>query len=202
MTAAVTDTGLQRRHRRVAAWCGALAAVMAALAFAAVPLYRLFCQATGYGGTTQRAERPSAVVLERTVTIRFDANTAPGLAWTFEPLLRTIEVKLGESTLAHYRATNTSSRPLTGTATFNVTPEVAGAYFNKLECFCFKEQRLEPGQSLDMPVSFFVDPALLHDRDAARLNQITLSYTFFPVDDGQAGAVEPAKGGRPPRKGS
>src|SRR5262245_5291860 len=126
MTTAATDTGLQRRHRRVAVWCSALAAAMLALAFAAVPLYSLICQVTGYGGTTQRADKPSGVTLERTVTIRFDANTAPGLAWTFEPLVRTVEVKVGENTLAHYRATNTSSRPSTGMATFNVAPEVAG----------------------------------------------------------------------------
>ncbi|MGH6814117.1 MAG: cytochrome c oxidase assembly protein, partial [Hyphomicrobiaceae bacterium] len=137
MRATVSDIGLQHRHRRVAAWCGVLAIAMTALAFAAVPLYRLFCQVTGSGGTTQRADRPSTAVLERTVTIRFDANMGPGLSWTFEPLVRTMDVKIGESTLAFYKATNTSNRPLTGTATFNVTPEIAGSYFNKLECFCF-----------------------------------------------------------------
>jgi len=177
------------RHRRVAAWCAAMALSMAALSFASVPLYRMFCQVTGYGGTTQRAAAPSHEVLNRMITVRFDANVGPGLSWTFEPIERTREVRLGENVLVKYRATNTSDRRTSGTATFNVTPEIAGVHFNKIECFCFKEQTLEPGQSVEMPVSFFVDPALAGDRDAAFVTQITLSYTFYPTSTGTPAAA-------------
>jgi cytochrome c oxidase assembly protein subunit 11 len=149
-------------------------------AYAAVPLYRLFCQVTGFGGTTMVAAKPSTAVADRVVSVRFDANTR-GLKWSFAPVQRTVDVKLGENTLAFYRATNTSDRPLTGTATFNVTPELAGQYFNKIECFCFKEQTLQPGESIDMPVSFFVDAAYDRDRDVGHMGEITLSYSFFPV---------------------
>jgi cytochrome c oxidase assembly protein subunit 11 len=174
-----------RSNRRIALVAASVAAGMLVLAFASVPLYRLFCQVTGYGGTIQRAERPAATVLEQVVTVRFDANVAPGLAWRFEPMQRAVDVRLGESTLVFYRATNTSERTLTGTASFNVTPEQAGIFFNKLECFCFKEQTLAPGESIEMPVSFFVDPAMAADKDARRITHITLSYTFHP---GVAGA--------------
>jgi cytochrome c oxidase assembly protein subunit 11 len=190
------------RHRRVGLCCAAVAAAMVGLAYAAVPLYRLFCQATGYGGTTQKVSQPSDIVLGRTVTVRFDANVGRGLAWTFEPVEHKVDVKLGETTLALYRATNTSGRPVTGMATFNVTPEVAGIYFNKLECFCFKEQHLEPGQSVDMPVSFFVDPAIVNDKDAGKVSQITLSYTFYPVDEPKAGQLGPPGAGGGTGKGS
>lgn len=193
MTEPVTRAGNVMRHRRVALICAAVAVGMLGLAYAAVPLYTLFCQVTGFAGTTQRAERPSDTVLDRVVTIRFDANVAPGLGWAFEPVQRTVDVKIGENTLAFYRAKNTSGHPITGTATFNVTPEIAGSYFNKIECFCFQEQRLEPGEAIDMPVSFFVDPAIVDDENAGRLTQITLSYTFYPVDETKAAAVaEPA----------
>jgi len=181
------NTLIATRHRRVALCCAAVTVVMLGLAYAAVPLYRLFCQATGYGGTTQKVSSPSDIVLDRTVTVRLDANVARGLAWTFEPVERKVDGKLGETMLALYRATNTSGRPVTGVATFNVTPEIAGIYFNKLECFCFKEQRLDPGQSMEMPVSFFVDPAIVNDRDAGKVSQITLSYTFYPVDEQKGG---------------
>lgn len=168
-------------NKRVGIIMGCVAVSMLGMAYAAVPLYQLFCQMTGYGGTTQRVTRPSDTILDRTITVRFDANVN-GLAWTFEPVVRTLDVRIGENTLAYYRATNTSSVPLTGSATFNVAPDIAGSYFNKLECFCFKEQRLEPGETIDMPVSFYVDPTLVDDKDATRLSTITLSYTFFPVD--------------------
>ncbi|HZA00670.1 MAG TPA: cytochrome c oxidase assembly protein [Hyphomicrobiaceae bacterium] len=190
MAGPTRDTTIAMRHRRVALWCVAVVGAMAGLAYASVPLYRLFCQVTGYGGTTQRVSKAPTTVLDRTVTVRFDANVASGLAWTFEPVERKVDVKIGATTLAFYRATNTSSRPLTGLATFNVTPEVAGVYFNKLECFCFKEQRLEPGQSTVMPVSFFVDPAIVSEKDTSWVSQITLSYTFYPVDE--AGSPGPA----------
>lgn len=168
-----------KRHYTVAVTCAFVVLSMIGLSFAAVPLYRLYCQATGFAGTTQKAEKPSDVVLDRTITLHFDANVARDLTWHFEPVQRTIDVKIGENVLAFYRATNTSDKPLTGTAVFNVTPEAAGIHFNKVECFCFTEQRLEPGQSVDMPVSFFVDPAIVDDEDANNLLELTLSYTFF-----------------------
>jgi len=172
-----------KRHRTVAVTCAFVVVSMVGLSFAAVPLYRLYCQVTGYAGTTQKAEKPSNVVLDRTITMHFDANVAPDLAWRFEPVQRTMDVKIGENALAFYRATNTSDKPLTGAAVFNVTPEAAGIHFNKIECFCFTEQTIEPGQSVDMPVSFFVDPAIVDDEDANYLLELTLSYTFFRSDD-------------------
>lgn len=171
-----------KRHRTVAATCAFVVLSMVGLSFAAVPLYRLYCQVTGYAGTTQKADKPSNVVLDRTITLHFDANVAPDLAWRFEPVQRTMDVKIGENALAFYRATNLSDEPLTGTAVFNVTPEAAGIHFNKIECFCFTEQTLEPGQSADMPVSFFVDPAIVDDENASYLSELTLSYTFFRTD--------------------
>jgi len=192
MTEPMTRTVTEARHTRVAMICAIVAAGMLGLAYAAVPLYTLFCQVTGFAGTTQRAERPSEAVLDRVVTIRFDANVAPGLGWKFQPAQRTMDVKIGENTLAFYRAENTSNRPVTGTATFNVTPEAAGSYFNKIECFCFQEQHLEPGESIDMPVSFFVDPAIVDDDIAGHLTQITLSYTFHTADKTKAAALQPA----------
>jgi cytochrome c oxidase assembly protein subunit 11 len=188
-------TILKDPNKRTGAIMGLLAAGMLGMSFAAVPLYQLFCQVTGYGGTTQRVTQPSATVLDRTITIRFDANVN-GLAWSFQPVVRTIDVKIGENTLAFYRATNNSDVPLVGTSTFNVSPDVAGSYFNKMECFCFKEQRLEPGESIEMPVSFYVDPTLVADKDARHLSQITLSYTFFPVDKPKQAAVAPGAAGR------
>lgn len=169
---------------RVAAMGAGIALTMLGAAYAAVPLYDLFCRVTGFGGTTQRADvaPDTSQVLDRRVTIRFDSNVSGGLGWHFKPVQRTIEVKVGESSLAFYRATNTSSQPLTGTASFNVTPEAAGSYFAKVECFCFTEQTLKPGESIEMPVSFFVDPEFASDRDTSRIREITLSYTFFPVD--------------------
>ncbi len=168
-------------NKRTGVVLGGVAGGMLCLAYAAVPLYQMFCQATGYGGTPQRVTRPSDVVLERTISVRFDGNVN-GIAWRFEPVVTTMDVHIGENALAFYRATNISDRPLVGTATYNVSPDIAGGFFNKLACFCFTEQRLEPGESVDMPVSFYIDPTLVDDKDARRLNQITLSYTFFPVD--------------------
>jgi cytochrome c oxidase assembly protein subunit 11 len=170
-----------RRNLRVALACLAVVASMAGAAFGSVPLYRMFCQITGFAGTTQRAAKPAGVVLERSITVRFDANTASSLPWRFEPVQTTLEVKLGEPALALYRATNMSDHAITGSATYNVAPEQAGIYFNKLQCFCFTEQRLAAGQTVEMAVSFFVDPAIVGDKDANGLTQITLSYTFYPV---------------------
>ncbi len=185
-----------RSNRRVAAVMGLVAAGMLGMAYAAVPLYQLFCQVTGYGGTTQRATKPSETILDRVVTVRFDANVS-GLAWDFVPVVRTMDVRIGENALAFYRATNTSGRSLVGTASFNVAPEIAGSFFNKLECFCFKEQRLEPGETMEMPVSFYVDPTIVADKDARKVTHITLSYTFYPVDKPRTAAeVAPRDGGR------
>ncbi len=159
---------------------------MLGLAYASVPLYRMFCQATGFGGTTQRAEAPPAETSGKSVSIRFDANTSGNLAWSFHPVQTVMTVKLGEQNMAHYRAVNTSGKTVTGTAVFNVTPESAGIYFNKIQCFCFTEQTLAAGQSIDMPVVFFVDPALADDADTKLIDTITLSYTFYPVEKPKA----------------
>jgi cytochrome c oxidase assembly protein subunit 11 len=187
-------------HGAVAAICALLVLSMAGLSFAAVPLYRLYCQVTGYQGTTQKAERASDVVLDRVVKVRFDANTAAELPWTFEPMQSSLEVKVGENTLAFYKATNNSDKATTGTAVFNVTPDAVGSHFNKVQCFCFTEQRLEPGQSIEMAVSFFVDPAFATDEETKNLSELTLSYAFYPViapkkKEGQAATASSSKGG-------
>jgi cytochrome c oxidase assembly protein subunit 11 len=168
---------------------------MVGLAYASVPLYRIFCQVTGYGGTTMAADAGSDVVLDRTVTIRFDANTARDMPWQFQAQQRRMTLKIGETGLAFYRASNPTAKAVTGTATFNVTPPQAGAYFNKIECFCFTEQTLEPGASADMPVSFFVDPAIVDDPELAGIGTITLSYTFFPATRKQVGVAGVAGAG-------
>lgn len=178
----------------VALGLSGVVAGMLALSFAAVPLYRLFCQVTGYAGTTQRADAAPEAALDRTMVVRFDANKARALPWRFEPAQRAVEVRVGESALIFYRAVNLASTPVTGTATFNVTPEAAGAYFNKIDCFCFVEQRLEPGQVVDMPVTFFIDPAIEQDASAKGVRQITLSYTFFPAQEGPLAAAGGGKG--------
>ena len=171
------------RNGRVAFQLVALVVGMVGLAYAAVPLYEAFCKTTGFGGTpiaaregAQPGERP---VLARTVNVRFDSNVDPNLSWRFEPLERQVTVRLGEEHLAHFRATNKSQRPIVGTATYNVTPESSGPWFNKLQCFCFTEQLLMPGQSVDMPVLFFVDPEMDKDRRYDNIRTITLSYTFY-----------------------
>lgn len=171
------------KNRKVALVSAAIVVGMVGLAYASVPLYRLFCQVTGFGGTTQRAEAAPEKTVDRRMTILFDANTAPSLPWTFEPVQRSLEVKVGEENFAYYRATNNSDHAITGSAVFNVTPDTTGAYFNKIECFCFTQQTLKPGQSIEMPVSFFVDPAIVDDRGLDKINTITLSYTFYPSDE-------------------
>jgi cytochrome c oxidase assembly protein subunit 11 len=165
----------------VAAACGAFVAMMVGMAYAAVPFYNWFCRATGFGGTTQVATSASAHVLDRKITVRFDANVAPGLPWNFEPEVSAIEASLGEVVTVHYRVTNMSARETVGQATYNVTPLTTGAFFQKINCFCFVEQRLKPGEKRDMPVVFYVDPALADDVDGQGVSAITLSYTFFAV---------------------
>ena len=170
------------RNRRVAAVALGGSLAMLGLAYASVPLYRMFCQATGFGGTTQRAEQAPAEATGHPLTVRFDANVSAGLGWNFHAVQPLMAVRAGEQMMAHYRATNLTDRPLTGSAVFNVTPESAGAYFNKIQCFCFTEQRLEPGESIDLPVVFFVDPDIAGDPDTRSITEITLSYTVYPVD--------------------
>ncbi|EWY38415.1 cytochrome C oxidase assembly protein [Skermanella stibiiresistens SB22] len=163
---------------------------MIGLSFAAVPLYSLFCQVTGFGGTTQRAEGPAGPILDRTVKVRFNADVNAAMPWGFKPDVHEMTVRLGEPALTSYHAVNHSDTPVTGTATYNVTPDKAGIYFNKIQCFCFTEQRLEPGQAVDMPVYFFVDPAMADDPKLNDVDTITLSYTFFRAhDDGAQGQV-------------
>ena len=154
-------------------------AVMLGLTAYSENLYRMFCQATGYGGTTRTAQGPADRVLDRTVTVRFNADVAPDLPWTFRPSQRSITVRVGERALAFYTATNNSDRAVTGQATFNVTPEKSGQYFDKIQCFCFEEQTLAPHQTAEMPVSFFVDPAMEANRNVDDVTEIILSYTFF-----------------------
>lgn len=174
---------LGRRNARVVTACLAAVVGMVALSYAAVPLYDLFCRVTGYGGTTQVAGALTRAPLERTVQMRFDSNIAPGLGWRFEPVQRTQTIRIGEQGLAFYRVTNTTDRPIVGQATYNVTPYKVGEYFNKLACFCFTEQILMPGETLEMPVSYFVDAALADDRNLDDITAVTLSYTFFEVDE-------------------
>jgi len=151
------------------------------LAFAAVPIYRAFCQLTGFDGTPLRAERaPGAIAGE--IGVRFDANVDPKLPWKFEPVQKQVRVHPGAKTTIYYQATNLSARPLTGQAVYNVTPDTVGQYFNKIACFCFNEQTLQPGQSVKMPVVFFVDPKLRSDDTTKTIDEITLSYTFYPVE--------------------
>jgi cytochrome c oxidase assembly protein subunit 11 len=171
------------KNARLAWSLAAAVGGMLALAYAASPLYDMFCRATGFGGTPQVAQEGAQgagrPVLSRTVNVRFDSNVDANLPWRFTPLEREVKVKLGEERLVHYRVTNVSQRPIVGTSTYNVTPETAGAWFNKLQCFCFTEQLLLPGQSMDMPVVFFVDPEMDKDRRYDNIRTVTLSYTFF-----------------------
>lgn len=187
-----------RRHLALALSMGGLACVMVGMSYAAVPLYQLFCQVTGYGGTTQRAEQAPDRVLERTITVRFDANVGRGMGWDFRPVQRKQVLKIGQSSLVFYEAKNLTGEKLTGTATFNVTPQAAGSYFNKIECFCFTEQTLEPGARAKLPLTFFIDPEIVNDPEARNIQEITLSYTFFPVKQGaevEAGKETKSQGG-------
>jgi cytochrome c oxidase assembly protein subunit 11 len=182
---------------------GSLALAMLGLGFASVPLYRIFCQVTGFGGTTMVASENEALLASqiaqssgtRSISIRFDGSTARDMPWTFRPAQVTEKVQIGERDLAFYTARNDSDRPITGVASFNVAPAYAGKYFHKVQCFCFTEQTLQPGEEVRMPVLFFVDPAILQDENAKDVEQITLSYTFHE-------ALEPGKGSGPVADGS
>jgi cytochrome c oxidase assembly protein subunit 11 len=186
----MADATLNRAKRRTGMLAAMLAVGMIGLAYASVPLYRLFCQATGFGGTTGRAEAaalPDAKRLQalggRKIKIRFDSNVSPGMPWQFVPKDREESIKIGEKRLAFYTATNLAATATTGRAIFNVSPDTAGQYFRKIECFCFTEQTLAAGETIDMPVTYFIDPAILDDPDARKIDEITLSYTFYPVDN-------------------
>ena len=182
----------QRGNRLVAVLCLAFFGGMVGMAYAAVPLYAMFCQMTGYGGTTQRVEQYSDRILERRIKIRFDANVSGGLPWEFKPVQRVIDIRIGETAQANYRATNLFRRPAAGRASFNVTPEIAGSFFNKVECFCFTDTELEPGETMDMPVVFYVDPDIVDQPELKNVETITLSYTFFPIDAAEPVAATPS----------
>ncbi|MGE0501565.1 MAG: cytochrome c oxidase assembly protein [Rhizobiaceae bacterium] len=190
----VIDPARQRANRVIAGACVAFFAAMVGVSFAAVPLYALFCQVTGYGGTTQRVTQYSDRVLGRKITVRFDANVSGGLPWEFGPVARSVEMNIGETVQADYRAKNVFAKPSSGRATFNVTPEMAGAYFNKVECFCFTDTELKPGETMDMPVVFYVDPAIVDVPELREIRTITLSYTFFPTGADKPVAAAPAAG--------
>ena len=176
-----------KKNQRIAFMAGLLAVGMVGVGYAAVPLYQLFCQVTGFGGTTQRADGAivPAPVVGKIVNVRFDANIAPGLGWTFRPEKNVVRTAVGARMMAFYEAVNNTDEPITGTATFNVTPLQAGQYFTKIECFCFTEQTLQPGERVRMPVIFYVDPKLIDDPNTTNISEITLSYTFFPVESGK-----------------
>jgi cytochrome c oxidase assembly protein subunit 11 len=175
-----SDARIRRRNATLALICGAVFCGMVGAAFAAVPLYRAFCQATGFNGTVRRLAAATSQDTGRTVVVAFDTNVR-GLAWQFEPNVPSQVAKIGDSKLAFFKVTNTSDQPLTGRAVYNVSPESAGAFFSKLECFCFKNQTLAPHQTAEFPVVYFVDPRFGLDDDTREIKQITLSYTFFPA---------------------
>jgi len=181
-----------RRDMIVAAACGAVVVAMVGMSYAAVPLYNWFCRATGFGGTTQVATAAPAEVLDRRITVRFDANVSGGLPWRFAPEHNAIDVRLGEVVTVVYTVANLSARETVGMAAYNVAPLTVGSYFHKINCFCFAEQRLKPGERLDMTVVFYVDPALAKDSDQDDLNTLTLSYTFYPVREPQRGVAHSA----------
>jgi len=190
---APASNDMARRNLRVGLMAAAGALAMLGLGYASVPLYRLFCQVTGFGGTTMvasesQAQRAAAMATGKTISIRFDASTEAGLPWTFRPSNATDTITIGERDIATYVARNNSDKPITGMATFNVTPEQAGRYFNKIQCFCFTEQTLQPGQEVVMPVLYFVDPAMLKDPAMKGVEQITLSYTFHRSQESLAAA--------------
>jgi cytochrome c oxidase assembly protein subunit 11 len=176
----------------VAFACGGFVAVMVGVSYAAVPLYSWFCRTTGFGGTTQVAKSAPTQTLSRIVTVRFDSNVAPGLPWSFEPERRTIDVRLGEVVTVYYDVANESARMMTGQAGYNVTPPTVGAYFEKINCFCFTQQTLKPGEKREMAVVFYVDAKLAKDSDQDGVSNITLSYTFYPVQESQQGVAESA----------
>lgn len=183
MTAGSKDNKPQRApqvdHTRVVAVLLTMIAIMGSVVVYSPELYNMFCKATGYGGTPQRVDVNSGQVLDQMITVKFDATVSRELDWEFKPVQRKVRVRIGETVVINYRAKNLDQRAVTGTAVYNVTPEIAGSYFNKIECFCFTEQRLEAGEEVLMPVSFYVDPEIVKDKTGRRVKEITLSYVFY-----------------------
>lgn len=199
-TAPDANPALGRRNRTVVLACGAFVAGMVGMSYAAVPLYDMFCRVTGYNGTTKRVEQASEVILDKSIKVTFDANTSSGLDWDFKPQQRSISPRIGETVEVSYVATNRSSKPVSGQAVFNVTPMEAAAYFNKIQCFCFTETTLQPGESMVMPVVFFVDPDIATTPETKGIGTITLSYTFYPHQSDKPVAALPADDAGEPRK--
>lgn len=179
-----------RRDVLVAACCGALVAGMVGAAYASVPFYNWFCRTTGYGGTTQVSEKAPDHVLGRKLTIRFDSNVAPGLPWKFMPEQNSIQLRIGEVATVRYKVTNEAAREITAQAGYNVSPPQIGSYFDKINCFCFTEQRLKPGETREMTVVFYVDPSIVKDHEQDDLTTITLSYTFYRLRDQERPVAE------------
>jgi cytochrome c oxidase assembly protein subunit 11 len=197
MTTPAPTKSFLRRDLVVASLCGAVVALMVGASFAAVPFYNWFCRTTGYGGVTQVSEKAPDHVLGREIIVRFDSNVSPGLPWKFEPEQNGIKIHIGEVATVNYKVINLAAREITGQAGYNVSPPQVGAYFDKINCFCFTPQTLAPGETRDMTVVFYVDPSIVKDSDQDGLNTITLSYTFYrlPVEDRTAdgSAAETAK---------
>lgn len=181
MTEPQTSKPKLRRDMVIAGCCGVFVATMVGAAYASVPFYDWFCRTTGFAGTPQVSERAPDHILGRTVTVRFDSNVTPGLPWKFVPEQNTIKVRIGEVATVNYKVINMAARTIAAQASYNVSPPQVGAYFNKINCFCFTEQTMKPGETREMTVVFYVDPKIAEDRDQNTLNTITLSYTFFPV---------------------
>lgn len=184
---------IKARNKRLSITLGFVVCGMIGLSFASVPLYDLFCRVTGYGGTTQQVAEASDEILDRVIKIRFDATTNSALPWYFKPEQLEISLRVGENGLAFYKAKNNGSRPYVGTAAFNVTPQKAGQYFNKIDCFCFTEQRLNPGEEVDMPVTFYVDPEIDKNPNLDDVTTITLSYTFYETEGDESDEDESGK---------
>ena len=197
MQAAAPQTpNVERRHRKVALAITGVVVAMTGLAFASATLYEMFCRATGYGGTTQVATQGSATRGERTLTVRFDANVGNGLPWSFAPETPSLKARTGETQTVFYKVTNHSDREWTALAAYNVSPDQSGIYFTKISCFCFSEQKLGPGETAEWPVVFYLDPALEKDEVMAKVDSVTLSYTFFPSKK-QPGARADAAADKP-----
>ena len=199
MTGSPAPPQLARRTRHTALLCAAFALGMVGVAFASVPLYNLFCRVTGYDGTPLVGTTGASRVLDRTITVRFDANVAPGLPWRFTPETASIEARLGETKTVFYKVRNDGPTATTGIATFNVQPGQAGGFFVKLQCFCFTEQTLQPGEAVDFPVAFYIEPGLAENDSVKDLPSLTLSYTYFPAKNGQPVATSSTAAAKPNR---
>jgi cytochrome c oxidase assembly protein subunit 11 len=184
------------KAKRTALICTGVAMAMTGLAFASVPLYDLFCKATGFGGTPMVGTAATGTILERKMAVSFDANVAPGLGWRFEAESPEVSFRIGQTQTVFYKITNTTNRASTGIATFNVTPAQAAAYFVKIQCFCFTEHTLQPGESIEAPVVFYIDPEIAQNRDLNGVKSLTLSYTYFPSKNGQPVAESKGDAGK------